>query len=96
MAPRTTLDQSTLAPSAKSFRHGTFIFKIIFTGQFLAPLAENPKPIILLVFFKQNAFPQELPYENHFGTGGSVTIMISLWRFRDQNDFALEIIFSPG
>ena len=60
----------------------------------MAPLAENPKPIILLVFFKQNAFPQELPYENHFGTGGSVTIMILLWRFRDHNGFALEIIFT--
>ena len=92
VAPRATLDRSTPAPSAKSFRHGTFIFKIIFTGYFLAPLAE--KPIILLVFFKQNSFPQELPYENHFGTGGSVAIMILLWRFRDHNDFVLEIIFT--
>ena len=41
-------------------------------------LPKTPNRSFLLVFFKQNSFPQELPYDNHFGTGGSVTIMILL------------------
>ena len=61
VAPRTTLDRSTLAPSAKLFRHGPFIFKIIFTRYFLAPLAKTPNRSFCLCFSNKTHFPKKCP-----------------------------------